>query len=170
MAVLEIIVFFFYAGWMILSMLAQGKSRLNRPIRRFDLFILIPNFRFFCPSPVKEDFHLYYRKRGEDLTWNEWTELRVGEKNPWICFVWNPRRRDRKIFFHTAKVLTKYFKKSKPEQMMKGHIFRLLLETLQQETAGVEGTALEFKITGKQDYALDSEEKILFTSPVCPCR
>jgi hypothetical protein len=71
----------------------------NLALRRRDLFGIVPDWRFFAPTPAKLDYHLLYRDRLADGTATDWTEVSVTPARRWYCCLWNPFRRDRKALF-----------------------------------------------------------------------
>lgn len=166
MTILEIAVFFFYLFWLIFSMLAQGKSRLNQVIRSVDAFKLIPNYRFFCPSPVREDYHLYFRSQTMDLLWTGWEEITIGARSPWIAFLWNPTKRERKVFHRTVKTLSLYQTAGRRKKRTEGHLYNLLVDIVRGHLPGKQRLALQFKVTSRQDLVPGASEAILYTSPV----
>lgn len=162
MKFLEIFIFLFYACWMFFSLLAQGETPVNQAIKRWDIFNLIPNYHFFCPSPTTEDYHLYIRHQLANESWDEWFEPTIGQRNLWICYIWNPRKRSRKIFQRTARVLKKAYTNKKKRY---GPMYLLVLNYVKHTAPPNRYIATQFKITSKQNLVPDAVESIIFLSP-----
>jgi hypothetical protein len=162
MAALEILVFFFYVFWLLFSALAQGETHLNDRIRGLDIFGLIPNFRFFCPAPVRFDYHLYYRSEKEEGIWSPWQELTFGNRHPAVCFIWNPGKRERKIFSRSVKAIRKIKQKkiNEPQSVL----YQLVRNYVSLHDKA--GLHTQFKITHKQNLVEHAEEKTLYISHV----
>ena len=165
MQALEIVVFLFYAIWMVFSILAQGEASVNKKIKQRDLFNLIPDYQFFCPHPTTEDYHLYYRHQNPDATWTAWTEPSIGKRNLWYCFIWNPGKRSRKVFQKTVKVI-----RAKKHRKKKGYgpVYRILLNYATHAPSQGSYVAIQFKISSRQNLAPESEATIVYSSPIHP--
>jgi hypothetical protein len=159
---LSILVLLFYIFWLLISMLAQGESDLNRKIRKRDIFHLIPNYKFFCPRPTKNDYHLFYRTQKADASMNDWAELTPGKRDRRYCFLWHPEKRDRKIFYKIVKLIRVDYAAGKREQY--GHLYQSLLNYIKTRGENNVPSAVQFRITSRQDLVADAKEIILYTS------
>lgn len=162
MLYLNIAVFLFYTGWLILSLVAQGTSPANKKIKSMDILHIIPNYKFFCPLPLQTDYHLHVRHLSVTNEWSTWRELRFGQKNSWYCYVWNPTKRERKFFGKAVKAIRGAVKKNKPFQTHTS--CRALLYHIGNSVVHPDAAAFQFKITSRQDLCPDVEESIIYLS------
>lgn len=92
-------------GWFTVSVLGQIRIPGIQRLRSWDVLGLVPMWWFFAPTPPHGDISLLYRDQLLDGTFTDWTEIRVGGRRRWWCFVWNPGRRERKAFLDIASTL-----------------------------------------------------------------
>ncbi len=161
MTFVTLIIFLFYICWITFSVLAQGENRLNRRIKELDLLNLIPNYHFFCPHPMKVDFHLYFRYQYESDEWGEWEELKIGERIPQLCFIWNPTKRERKLFYKMVRNIKR--KESKSGNGVKTRSYRSLLNYIHYHKWRQDVRATQIKITKLQDLNPHFQEEIIFS-------
>jgi hypothetical protein len=158
---LTVLVFLFYSVWGVLSLTCQGRHPLIQTIKARDVFGLLPNYKFFCPNPVRNDYHLYYRQRqGED----QWKEIPIPTRHPVFSMFWNPGKRERKVFTSAIHKINAKFKK-RPENA-KGPVYRFFLHYIAQYAGAVDSRSIQFKITTRQDLKEGSEETVIFISNV----
>ena len=159
--------FLFYLTWLLFSLLAQGTTRINKKAKSLDWLGIIPNYKFFCPVPTTTDYHLYYRVKGADVSWNDWEELAIGLRNPWLCFIWNPGKRDRKVFYAAVKAIRR-LSNAKGKQRRKSQLlYSLLLNYVKNRVLPENAIATQFRITYQQDLNDSPNTKELFTSEIC---
>lgn len=92
--------------WFALSVLGQIPAL--KSIRRYDQLSLIPNFSFFAPKPMENDYHFVFRWKYPDGEISNWVELPYCEKRrPWSS-VWNPDRRQQKALIDSCSMLMRY--------------------------------------------------------------
>jgi hypothetical protein len=156
---LPILVFLFYLAWGLLSLIGQGDQRLRKKMKTMDPLGLIPNYRFFCPNPLRADYHLYYRYRSAGDEIGEWKELPVGRRSRLAGFIWNPGKRDRKVFYKTIKLL-----REPGTNKTRSATYRALLSWIRQQDAEGPQDAVQFTIISKQDLSIDTVEKVIHTS------
>jgi hypothetical protein len=158
---LAILVFLFYAAWGVLSLVCQGNHPTIKRIKSRDELGLIPNYKFFCPNPSRTDFHLYYRQSLTPDEFSDWQEIGIHRRSLAFAFLWNPGKRDRKIFTSTIKaILNKY--QRKPHKT-KGPVYEFFLRHVLNQ-ASLKGKPVQFKITTRQDLSYHPEEAVVFTS------
>ncbi len=97
------------AAWFIATLLSQHPDRSYDKARRFDRSgtgIVIPNWRFFAPTPAVEDQHFLYRLANEDRTEHtEWREAFPITPRKLVHAFWFPGRRIEKAVFDVASTL-----------------------------------------------------------------
>ncbi len=73
----------------ILSIAFQVRAKLPfKGIWRFDNSGLMPNYTFFAPRPLTQDFRVIYRSSGEGGK-KDWQELDIYKKAPFLSFCFN---------------------------------------------------------------------------------
>lgn len=97
----------FFGTWTVLCLFVLF-PKLRNSIRQHDLFMLIPEWRFFAPMPAQGDFHLLYRDRFHDGGLTYWTEVQPQTKRRRWNIVWNPGKRERKALFDAINELTSH--------------------------------------------------------------
>jgi len=90
--------------WMLFS-IAVLHPRWRLYIRAWDIFAVVPEWKFFAPNPAQGDFHLLYRDHLSEGTVTPWTEIHIGATRSWCCVLWNPRRRQTKALFDAVSHL-----------------------------------------------------------------
>lgn len=145
--------------WALLSVLSQSTTKIKNKIKMKDALNILPNYKFFCPNPIKHDYYLYYREQLPDSSWSEWKKIFVGGKMPIICSIWNPFKRDRKVLYKIVKDLKRHTNK-------KGKMYNLSIHQHLSEfvTCRVGTNIHQFKITIVQAWNEELEEKDLYTS------
>jgi hypothetical protein len=158
--VFEFFVIIVYSVWAVFSILSQSTNTLTERLKSRDLLNLLPNYKFFCPNPIRNDYHLYYRGR-KDESVGEWKEIRIGRRIPLLCAIWNPYKRERKVFYKIVKTVRKHYinKNKRPY----GHAYLLLLDFVQgREPDSFD--SIQFRITSRQDLREKGKERDFFIS------
>lgn len=162
--ILTVTIFLFYGFWGVLSLVCQGNHPIVKSIKSHDVFGLIPNFKFFCPNPVRNDYHLYYRKCNALNGWDQWEEICIPKRHRIFSMLWNPGKRERKVFTSAIrKIKTTY--KNKPERV-KGPVYTFFLKYILQYASAGDTDSVQFKITTRQDLNKKSEESVIFVSAI----
>lgn len=97
--------------WLLVSLLVYI-PRLTVRLRSWDVFMIVPEWRFFAPVPAQGVYHVLYRDELRDGSVTDWTEIQVAEKRRWWNCLWNPGRRGRKAFFDAVVELVQHVKYS----------------------------------------------------------
>ncbi|WP_329389795.1 hypothetical protein OG625_37250 [Streptomyces sp. NBC_01351] len=79
---------------------------VRQPLRSVDVFMLVPTWRFFAPTPGQRDINLLYQDRYDDGATALWTEIQPIRRRPWFAFAWNPDRRANKALFDIVQELS----------------------------------------------------------------
>lgn len=94
------------AGATIVTILAQHPHpNFNRMRAGWDVFSIVPNWKFFAPHPAVKDYHYAYRVRltsGETL---EWREIYLLEPRKIHQAIWFASRRTGKAVFDICSSL-----------------------------------------------------------------
>ena len=91
--------------WTALTVGLQVPGLRNR-IRRLDVFLLLPEYRFFAPNPIQYDYHLLYQDEFGDGSVSGWTEVCKLPDRRVLDVVWNPRKRERKALLDAVNLLS----------------------------------------------------------------
>lgn len=91
-----------FAVWFILSVINQFGFRWFDHMLEIDYFSLIPYWTFFAPNPGQTDYHLVYRDRLPDGSTTSWREVVLTEPRGLISFIWNPKKRSKKVLSDVA--------------------------------------------------------------------
>jgi hypothetical protein len=98
---------FFFSVWFVLSILNQFGFAWFARVIAFDFFSLLPNWNFFAPNPGHTDYHVVIRDKLPDGSVSEWQELDIAEPRRFLCFLWNPQKRPRKVLVDVVGSLVK---------------------------------------------------------------
>jgi hypothetical protein len=94
------------AAWFVATAASQHPQRAFDRVFGYDpTGLLVPDFRFFGPEPVKHDFHVIQRvttTSGEPAPWREVTRIPA---RAWHHAVWFPDRRRDKAMFDVCREL-----------------------------------------------------------------
>lgn len=87
----------------ILNQIKQFKQKLVR----FDPLSVLPNYSFFAPKPIANDYRLAYKiVAGND---SDWLELPMYKKFSWLRVLWNPFKYYNKGMIDTSHFLLMEF-------------------------------------------------------------
>jgi len=162
LTITDVLIIIVFVIWAAFSLLCQGTSRLKTRLKSFDIFNILPNYKFFCPNPVRYDYHLYYRSRQKDNSISDWQEIPVGRRTSLLCSVWNPLKRERKVFHKVIKTLKGFKQQSSGNP--RSLVYQLLLSYIKKQAGQPGCISTQFRITYKQDLDLQSVEKVFYTS------
>jgi hypothetical protein len=156
----DILIITVFIVWAFLSVLSQRTTKFKNKIKAKDVLNILPNYKFFCPNPTKFDYHLYYKKATVNNLSGEWEKINIGKRIPIVCVLWNPLKRERKVFFKTVKTIKKF--NDKKNINPRSHIYQLLSGFIINYTGSKD--LPPFKITHSQSLNTQAEEKVLYTS------
>ncbi|QPP09188.1 hypothetical protein G4Z16_25355 [Streptomyces bathyalis] len=89
-----------FASWLTITILSQHPNTAFDRLRTADkVGLLIPNWRFFAPTPAQHDYHLLYRTLDTDGEQSAWQSASQINKRKWAHAVWFPGRRQEKAIF-----------------------------------------------------------------------
>ncbi|WP_158692713.1 hypothetical protein [Streptomyces roseochromogenus] len=88
------------AGWLVATFLSQHPNRVFDRLRSLGFIgSLIPNWRFFAPTPARHDFHILYRTLTTSGEQSEWKQASSITPRSWSHAIWFPNRRAEKAVF-----------------------------------------------------------------------
>lgn len=162
------------AGTVMLAATIAGQhpSRIFNRMQLKDTMSVLPNWRFFAPTPAMHDFHLLYRTlspEGESSRWKS-VEVITGRKMSQI--LWFPTRRPEKALFDVCSDVLHFLDKGFPVATQTPG-YRVLLAYLRRRMRedGV-GDAQGFQFTLVRAAGYDTSEKpeTVFVSPLTPMK
>jgi hypothetical protein len=97
MSAAALVVIALYVFWGAATIANQFHSWCPAWLRDMDPCGLIPTWTFFAPNPGMTDYHLLYRDRLADGSFDNWRELELkGSENGFRLALWNPAKRKHK--------------------------------------------------------------------------
>lgn len=150
--------------WWVISALGQRKSPRVSAIKANDVLHLIPNWRFFAPSPARRDYYLEYRLKTLESETPRWRRVMLSCDRSFWCIVWNPEKRIRKAFTTSVRRITRLMRAHGFEVAARSLAYMHLLNYLQNRQAAAKGNQLQFRIVAAQDFADEVRISLVFTS------
>ncbi|PNE37327.1 MULTISPECIES: hypothetical protein [Streptomyces] len=167
------------AGWriagaaMLVSTLAvQHPNPMFNRLQLKDTFSMLPNWRFFAPTPATHDYHFVYRTLGAEGTTSPWQGLDVIEgRKPWQI-AWFPTRRPEKAVFDICSeilhVIDKGFAvvtRTAGYRTLTEHLRATLLD---RGTSAREIKGFQFALARATGYDTTHTPEMVFVSPYIP--
>lgn len=91
---------------LVATFLSQHPNRIFDRLRHMKFTgSLIPNWRFFAPTPARHDFHILYRTLTTSDKQSEWKQASFITPRSWSHAVWFPNRRAEKATFDVCQNL-----------------------------------------------------------------
>ncbi|MCL6302928.1 hypothetical protein [Streptomyces kronopolitis] len=141
-------------------------------VQRKDTLSLLPNWRFFAPTPAKHDFHLLYRTLSQDGTTSPWKGLETTTRRRFRQIVWFPTRRQEKAIHDICSEILQGGGKG-IDFVTNLPAYRVLLSYIERHmSSDAEGSVkgFQFTLARSAGYATSEEPKILLISPCIPVR
>ncbi|MFE0808851.1 hypothetical protein ACFW34_15415 [Streptomyces sp. NPDC058848] len=141
-------------------------SSFGRVVTR-DGFSLLPNWRFFAPTPAVHDFHLLYRTLDRQGRTSRWKAVDVIEGRKPHQIVWFPTRRPEKAVFDICSELLPVLDQG-VTRMSRTSAYHLLLAYLRRwvRVDGPPGAkGFQFALTQATGYDTGHDPEIIFISP-----
>lgn len=139
-------------------------------LQRKDTLSLLPNWRFFAPTPATHDHHLLYRTLDPDGRSSAWRDIDVIAGRKFSQIFWFATRRQEKGVFDVCSEILRSLDKGF-QFVVTIPAYRILLRYVEQRvrTDGA-GDAKGFQFTLVRDagYDLSEEPTVLFVSPYAP--
>jgi hypothetical protein len=156
--------------WLLLSVVFQFYPSFNpswfSAIIQYDVFHFLPRWTFFAPNPGTSDYHLLYRDQQEDGSLSSWFEISMVEERKSFSFIWNPKKRSKKILLDVAMLLIEAqpgLKKSKT--LMLSFPYLMLLNVVVHHSYKTHGTRRQFVLVEK---IWGAEARVILISPFHP--
>ncbi|MET3126226.1 hypothetical protein ABID42_001328 [Arcicella rosea] len=98
MDIYEYAILVFFSSWLILTVVFHFPLTGNYKLRVKDPFGIIPDWRFFCPTPIKHNYHILHREFLQNGDTSPWREIQLLPPRSLLDAIWNPGRKSRKSF------------------------------------------------------------------------
>lgn len=164
MNIYDVALIIIFTFWFLLSLLLQWQKKVITKIRSKDLLHLIPNWRFFAPTPARKDYHLEYRIKLKDSKVGIWKRIEFSKQRNYWCVLWYPDKRFRKAFNTSVRRITRMLYEHGYDSTAKSIAYLHLLNYLQNNNVVEIIEALQFRIISQQDFASDRKPRLVFTS------
>ncbi|MFJ9212460.1 hypothetical protein [Streptomyces sp. NPDC102264] len=166
------------AGWriagavMLVSTVAtQHPNQLFNRLQLKDTFSLLPNWRFFAPTPAMHDYHFLYRTRGTDGETSAWKGVDVIAGRKMRQIVWFPTRRPEKAIFDICSEILHVIDKGF-SVIVRTSAYRTLTEylraTIHEEEDVRRITGFQFALARATGYDASHDPEVVFVSPYTP--
>lgn len=155
-------------AWFILSAAGQltapwGNRPLDR-LRTWDVFGLIPNYKFFAPRPAEHDYHLLIRTVGFSGELGPWRQIAGPPDRHWWHALWNP---DRRAFKSLSDVMAVAYRHDhdKPRAVLTALPYLALLNYVTEAAAHDQGAAnVQFVLAISYGVLSDDAPSVVFKS------
>ncbi|MFE3329564.1 hypothetical protein [Streptomyces sp. NPDC059176] len=164
------------AGWRIAgAAMLVGTLATQHPHQMFnrlqlkDTFSVLPNWRFFAPTPAMHDYHFLYRTLSTDSTTSLWQGIDVIEgRKPWQI-AWFPTRRPEKAVFDICSEILHVIDKGFGV-VTRTPAYRTLTEHLRTTITAQGGTTdtvkgFQFALARATGYDKSHDPEMVFVSP-----
>jgi hypothetical protein len=159
-----ILIAVFFAVWLGLSALNQvGHGKLIRPVKRRDVFSLIPIWTFFAPRPGVTDFNIVYRDFSPEGAFSPWSELEPLDAKAYRG-LWNPRKRMRKGITDVCNGMLRIASRKVGSRMYVQLPYLMLLNSVCAAPRTVPGAQRQFAIVRTFGYSPLRQPHVLFVS------
>jgi hypothetical protein len=152
------------SAWLALSILNQfRRGRLIRPIKRRDVFSLIPTWTFFAPRPGVTDYNVLYRDRSPDGHFSPWHEL--DSLSPRARrLMWNPDKRVRKGTSDMCNSLLRAAPRCRGKSILVNLSYISLLNRVCNQSRTQISHERQFLIARSSGYGRARNPKVMFMS------
>jgi hypothetical protein len=154
------------------TLAGQHPSRVFNRIQLKDTLSILPNWRFFAPTPAMHDYHLLYRTLSHDGVSSRWKSVDIitGRKPQQI--LWFPSRRPEKACFDVCSDILHYVDKGFPV-VVRTPGYRVLTAYLRrrvEEDGNGDAQGFQFTLVRAAGYDTSEDPETIFVSPLCPMR
>lgn len=152
----------FFGTWAALSVIVLWRKPEGK-IRAWDFCRLIPQWRFFAPTPNMTDFFVVYRDVLANGAVTQWTEIRRIPREWWNA-IFFPGKRDRKSEMDAAMQLTR-FERGRPMREVSASIpYLAILNRITNMERWVEPAFTQFAVASINVGAENPEMEIFLIS------
>jgi hypothetical protein len=168
------------AGWRIAgavmlvgTIATQHPNQLFNRLQLKDTFSVLPNWRFFAPTPAMHDYHFLYRTRDTDGQTSAWKGVDVIAGRKMRQIAWFPTRRPEKAIFDICSEILHVIDKGFPV-IVRTSAYRTLTEylraTIHEQEDARRITGFQFALARATGYDTGHDPEVVFVSPYTPLR
>lgn len=139
----SIVITLIYVVWGAATVANQFHRWCPAWLRAVDVLGLIPIWTFFAPNPGMTDYHLLYRDRLPDGSFDNWRKVDLKQsENGLRLALWNPTKRKHKALTDVVSVLTRVANQARLEALVATVPYILILNfiTCCPHSLGTTGT------------------------------
>jgi len=139
----EIIALSLLVVWLSLSVLIQ--LNIASKISFISRIAIVPNWRFFGPKPLMDDFYLLYRTASRTGVVSDWREIVLSRRGSWFAMIWNPERRLKKAQFDMIVSLARHTA-DHPDSVLLSVPYVSLLTVAEREARASDAERVQFSV------------------------
>ncbi len=132
-------------------------------LQRQDFSLILPEYRFFAPTPANGDLHLLFRDTFSDGTVGGWTEVCTIQPRRLRHALWNPRKRERKALFD-AVVQVSSLRPKHPSLLMFTVPYLLILNYVRSLERTTAPATVQFAIVKSNGWVTDQRSEWIVVS------
>ncbi|WKD87032.1 hypothetical protein KCTC32516_02412 [Polaribacter huanghezhanensis] len=157
------------SAFTVLSIVFQLRNKFNlKKIWKLDKYGIIPNYSFFAPLPLTNDFRIIYRLTINDMSKNDFEELDIYQYKNWYQCLFNPFKYYNKGLIDLCVALLKEYKNLEQDskkfiQVSSNYIgiLNIISDSIKSQNIDDE---VEFSIVATQDRSEDRKASVVFRS------
>ncbi|MFQ3350582.1 MAG: hypothetical protein ACI87X_001382 [Candidatus Arcticimaribacter sp.] len=152
------------AIFFIASVFYQIKS-LQKWMKVFNPFNLLPNYSFFAPKPYVNDYRLAYKIVSDETS--EWVEIPIYKKFKLIRVIWNPFKYYNKGMIDTTNFLLKEFHSLENKNFIKisvNYLSILMVISAYLKQEGLSEKTIQFAILSSEGGETVKVKNVVFAS------
>jgi hypothetical protein len=158
MSTAAIVVAVIYVLWGAATIANQCHSWCPVWLRAVNVCGLIPTWTFFAPNPGMTDYHLLYRDRLADGSFDNWRQVELkGPENGVRLALWNPTKRKHKALSDTVNALIGLSKHRVGDALMVTVPYVLVLNFVTSRPHSLGTTATQFMVMEHSGFAHEPE-------------
>jgi hypothetical protein len=147
-----------------LTFVVQTDNKLTWRVKEYDIFNLLPNYKFFCPVPARRDYQLYFRSYNGLEMIHEWKRIEVFPKRNFMSWLWNPSKKKVKSFSRIVQVIGKKYRNK--STVSYGFMYMQLVNYIKSFQTDELIREIQFKITYKRIHSNEFEEQDYYISNI----
>ncbi|MFE7096190.1 hypothetical protein [Streptomyces erythrochromogenes] len=158
------------AALLVATVAAQHPNPVFNRLQIKDTFSLLPNWRFFAPSPAMHDYHFLYRTLSASDETSPWQTVDVIAGRKLRQIAWFPGRRPEKAVFDVCSEILQLMDKgfnngvqSPPYRLMAAHLRGLIGAAGPADVKG-----FQFALARDTGFDATEEPSMIFMSPYTP--
>ncbi len=162
------------AGTVMLAATIAGQhpSKIFNRLQLKDTMSVLPNWRFFAPTPAMHDYHLLYRTLSQEGETSRWKSVEVITGRKLTQIFWFPTRRPEKALFDVCSDILYFIDKGFPV-VTRTPGYRVMLAYLRRrmrEDGVDDAKGFQFTLVRAAGYDTGEKPETIFVSPLTPMK